>query len=101
VPGGAGRAAIVVGDIDRGGVFASLYGTVALLPDDLRACVRGFVVNRLRGEPPSPGAPCADLEPRCAVPTPGVLPHVGVVDIDNEDSLALDRADPPGDGDGL
>ncbi|HEY2998986.1 MAG TPA: cobyric acid synthase [Acidimicrobiales bacterium] len=96
----AGLPAVVVGDIDRGGVFAALYGTVALLPDDLRACVRGFVVNRLRGDPALLGGACADLEARCGVPTLGVLPHVGVVDIDNEDSLALDRADPPPTGDG-
>ena len=43
--------AIVVGDIDRGGVFAALYGTVALLPDELRATVKGFVINRFRGDP--------------------------------------------------
>ena len=87
----AGLPAIVVGDIDRGGVFAALYGTVVLLPDDLRATVRGFVVNRLRGDPALLGSACADLEARCGVPTLGVLPHLGVVDIDNEDSLALDR----------
>jgi adenosylcobyric acid synthase len=88
----AGMRAVVVGDIDRGGVFASLYGTVAVLPDDLRALVRGFVVNRLRGDPALLGDACADLERRCGVPTLGVLPHLGVDDIDNEDSLALDRA---------
>ena len=91
----AGLPAIVVGDIDRGGVFASLFGTVALLPDDLRACVRGFVVNKLRGDPALLGDACADLERRCGVPTLGVLPMAAgddVADIDNEDSLALDRA---------
>jgi adenosylcobyric acid synthase len=99
----AGVPAIVVGDIDRGGVFAALYGTVAVLPDDLRATVRGFVVNRLRGDPALLGDACADLGRRSGVPTLGVLPHLGVVDIDNEDSLALDRADPEPepDGDGL
>src|SRR5262245_14583726 len=91
----AGLPAVVVGDIDRGGVFAALYGTVALLPDDLRATVRGFVINRLRGDPALLGDACADLERRCGVPTLGVLPHLGVVDIDNEDSLALDRPPPP------
>jgi adenosylcobyric acid synthase len=91
----AGLPAVVVGDIDRGGVFASLYGTVALLPEDLRATVRGFVINRLRGDPALLGDACADLERRCGVPTLGVLPHLGVVDIDNEDSLALDRPPPP------
>ena len=93
-PAGAGLPAIVVGDIDRGGVFASLYGTVALLPDDLRATVRGFVVNRFRGDPALLGDACADLERRCGVPTLGVVPACSAwCDIDAEDSLALDRAD--------
>jgi adenosylcobyric acid synthase len=45
----AGFPAVVVGDIDRGGLFAALYGTVALLPPERGARVRGFVVNKLRG----------------------------------------------------
>ena len=85
--------AIVVGDIDRGGVFAALYGTVALLPDALRSRVRGFVVNRLRGDPTLIGDACAELERRCGVPTLGVLPYLPGMDIDAEDSLALDHAD--------
>ncbi len=92
----AGLPAIVVGDIDRGGVFASLFGTVALLPDELKAYVRGFVVNKFRGDPALLGDACADLERRCGVPTLGVVPMAppaDVADIDNEDSLALDRAD--------
>jgi adenosylcobyric acid synthase len=89
----AGMAAVVVGDIDRGGVFASLYGTVALLPPDLRATVRGFVVNKLRGDPALLGDACEQLERRTGIPTLGVVPHVDVADIDNEDSLALERAD--------
>jgi adenosylcobyric acid synthase len=87
----AGLPAIVVGDIDRGGVFAALYGTVALLPDRLRARVRGFVVNRLRGDPALLGDACAELERRCGVPTLGVLPHLPGMDLDAEDSLALDH----------
>jgi adenosylcobyric acid synthase len=87
----AGLPAIVVGDIDRGGVFASLFGTVALLPDPLRARVRAFVVNRLRGDPALLGDACDDLERRCGVPTLGVLPYLPGMDLDAEDSLALDR----------
>jgi adenosylcobyric acid synthase len=90
----AGVPAVVVGDIDRGGVFAALYGTVALLPDELRACVRGFVVNKLRGDPALLGDATAELERRCGVPTLGVLPHLPGITIDAEDSLSLRRPPP-------
>jgi adenosylcobyric acid synthase len=86
--------AIVVGDIDRGGVFAALYGTVALLPDDLRPLVRGFVVNKLRGDPALLADGPAELERRCGVPTLGVLPYLHGVSLDAEDSLALPPAGP-------
>src|SRR5919106_6818950 len=87
----AGLPAIVVGDIDRGGVFAALHGTVSLLPRHLRPLVRGFVINRLRGDPRLLGDAAAELERRCGVPTLGVLPHVPGADLDAEDSLTLDR----------
>src|SRR6202022_2358089 len=67
----AGFPAIVVGDIDRGGVFAALYGTVALLPDDLRPLVKGFVINKLRGDPALLMDGPADLARRTGVPTIG------------------------------
>jgi adenosylcobyric acid synthase len=85
----AGFAAIVVGDIDRGGVFAALYGTVALLPDDLRPLVKGFVINKLRGDPALLGDGPAQLERRCGVPTLGILPYLHDIALDAEDSLAL------------
>ncbi|MDQ3897592.1 MAG: cobyric acid synthase [Actinomycetota bacterium] len=89
VAAATGLPAIVVGDIDRGGVFAALYGTVALLPDDLRPLVRGFVVNKLRGDPALLAGGPAELERRCGVPTLGVLPFLHGVSLDAEDSLAL------------
>ena len=89
----AGLPAVVVGDIDRGGVFASLLGTVALLPDDLRPWVRGFVINRFRGDPSLLGNATDELERRTGVPTLGVVPMVAGTDLDAEDSLALDRWD--------
>jgi adenosylcobyric acid synthase len=89
----AGLPALIVGDVERGGVFASLYGSVALLPDELRRWVRGFVVNRFRGDPALLGDGCAQLEARCGVPTLGVVPLVPGLDLDAEDSLALDRWD--------
>jgi len=85
----AGLPAIVVGDIDRGGVFASLYGTVALLPDHYRALVRGFIINKFRGDPALLGDGTAQLEQRCGVPTLGIVPMVGDLALDAEDSLAL------------
>jgi len=81
--------AVIVGDIDLGGVFASLYGTVALLPDALRAQVRGFVINRLRGDPALLLDGCAQLPDRTGIPTLGVLPWIPGLTLDAEDSLAL------------
>lgn len=85
----AEMAAVVVGDIDRGGVFAHLFGTVAVLPDDLRATVQGFLINRFRGDPALLGDGLADLERRTGVPTLGVLPMLDGLWLDGEDSVAL------------
>ncbi len=85
----AGLPAIVVGDIDRGGVFAALFGTVALLPSDLRATVRGFVINKLRGDPTLLASGPEELRRRTGVPTLGVLPWMPGLGLDAEDSLAL------------
>jgi adenosylcobyric acid synthase len=83
----AGIPAVVVGDIHRGGVFAHLYGTVALLPEELRRCVRAFVINMFRGDPLLLGDAMDQLEARCGVPTLGVLPFVPGLVLDAEDSL--------------
>jgi adenosylcobyric acid synthase len=80
-----------VGDIERGGVFASLYGTHALLPDELRAHVRGFVINNLRGDPALLGDGPSQLTARTGVAVLGVLPHIDGLRVDDEDSMALQR----------
>lgn len=84
-----GIPAILVGDLERGGTFASLFGTVALLPDALRAPLRGFVVNRLRGEARLLERGITELERRCSIPCVGVVPHAGALSLDEEDSLVL------------
>jgi adenosylcobyric acid synthase len=88
----AGIPAIVIGDIEPGGVFAALYGTVALLPDDLRAHVRAFVINKFRGDPALLFDGSAELEARTGVPTLGVLPWFDGGGFDAEDSLVLDTS---------
>jgi adenosylcobyric acid synthase len=85
----AGIRAIVVGDIDRGGVFAALHGTVSLLPAAQRAAVGGFVINKLRGDPALLLDGTDQLERASGVPTLGVLPWIEGVALDAEDSLAL------------
>lgn len=92
-----GLPCVVVGDIDRGGVFASLYGTVALLEPEDRAVVRAFLVNKFRGDPDvlQPGLDA--LTRRTGVPFVGVLPWLTGVWLDAEDTLevgAWRRSDP-------
>lgn len=95
---GLARAAnlpvIVVSDIDRGGVFAALYGTVALLEAADQALVAGFVINKFRGaaELLAPGV--RRLTELTGRPTYGVLPWLSGRAIDVEDSLALDAHQP-------
>ena len=78
---------LLVGDIDRGGVFAQLYGTVALLEPEERARIKGTVVNKFRGDRAILEPGIKTLEELCGVPVAGVIPYVHV-DIDDEDSLS-------------
>jgi adenosylcobyric acid synthase len=88
---------VIVGDIDRGGVFASMYGTVALLDAADQALVSGFVVNKFRGDRAllSPGL--ASLERLTGRPVYGVLPWEPSVWLDSEDALDLDARRAGGD----
>ena len=78
---------LLVGDIDRGGVFAQLYGTVALLDEDERARIKGTVVNKFRGDKKILEPGLKILEDLCGVPVAGVIPYT-YVDVDDEDSLS-------------
>jgi len=77
---------LLVGDIDRGGVFAQLYGTVALLEEKERKRIKGTVVNKFRGDRAILEPGIKMLEDLCGVPVAGVVPYIHV-DIDDEDSL--------------
>jgi len=90
----AGLPVLVVADIDRGGVFASLLGTLALLDAADQAHVAGFLVNKFRGDEAILAPGLTDLEERTGRPTLGVLPHVEDLWMDAEDSLALDARAP-------
>ena len=78
---------LLVGDIDRGGVFAQLYGTVELLEPEERARVVGTVINKFRGDVEILRPGLTMLEEKTGLPVLGVIPYTRV-DIDDEDSLA-------------
>ncbi|MGW0022351.1 cobyric acid synthase [Rhodococcus sp. NPDC003382] len=82
-------ATILVGDIDRGGVFASMYGTLALLDPDDQALIRGFVINKFRGDVGLLRPGLDSLEKLTGRPVLGVLPWQRDLWLDSEDSLAL------------
>ncbi|MCI8505535.1 MAG: cobyric acid synthase [Lachnospiraceae bacterium] len=77
---------LLAGDIDRGGVFAQLVGTVELLSKEERAMVKGTIINKFRGDKTILDPGIAMLEERIGIPTVGVIPYLSV-DIDDEDSL--------------
>ncbi|MDD2972171.1 MAG: cobyric acid synthase [Lachnospiraceae bacterium] len=78
---------LLVGDIDRGGVFAQLYGTVELLEAEERERIRGLIINKFRGDKSILEPGLAMLEDKCKIPVVGVIPYEKI-DVDDEDSLA-------------
>ncbi len=85
----AGLPVIVVGDIDRGGVFAAMYGTLALLSPADQALISGFVINKFRGAPELLDSGLAMLQRLTGRPVYGVLPWREGLWLDVEDSLSL------------
>ena len=78
---------LLAGDIDRGGVFAQLYGTVELLEPDERARICGLIINKFRGDVEILRPGLAMLEEKTRLPVVGVVPYLKV-DIEDEDSLS-------------
>ena len=95
----ADAAILIAVDIERGGAFASLYGTLELLPDDLRERVCGAVITKFRGDPAILEPGIAEIEERTGVPIVGVVPHDDP-GLPAEDSLSLPDAATAEDGSG-
>ncbi len=82
---------ILVGDIDRGGVFASVYGSIALQSPEDRKLIRGIIINKFRGDMRLFDEGRRMLEELCGVPVLGVVPYYKDIYIDEEDSVALEQ----------
>ncbi len=78
---------LLVGDIDRGGVFASLYGTIKLLEEDEQAMIKGMIINKFRGDVKILEPGLRMVEEQVNIPVLGVVP-MEFIDIDDEDSLS-------------
>ncbi|MHB1011240.1 MAG: cobyric acid synthase, partial [Propionibacteriaceae bacterium] len=92
-----GLPAVVVGDIDRGGVLAALFGTWAILEGADRDLLAGYVINKFRGDQTILDPGLAELTRRTGLPCFGVLPWLEGVWLDGEDALRVDRWAPAAD----
>lgn len=82
---------VLVGDIDRGGIFAALLGSTLLMTPEERARMIGFMVNKLRGDPRLFESGIEIIESRSGLPVLGVIPHFDHIALQEEDSVALRR----------
>ena len=85
----ANAACILVADIDRGGVFGSLYGSLMLLPEHHRKRIKGIIINKFRGDMRLFDDGRTMLEKLCGIPVLGVIPHFSNIKLDEEDSVML------------
>ncbi|MBA4409298.1 MAG: cobyric acid synthase [Bacteroidota bacterium] len=84
-------AVILVADIDRGGVFGSVYGTLELLPPEERTLIKGILINKFRGDIDLFTEGRKMLEQLTGVPVVGVVPYFRDIHIDDEDSVVIDH----------
>ena len=82
---------ILVADIDRGGVFASVYGSIMLMTEEERQRVKGIIINKFRGDIELFKEGVKIIEDLCHVPVLGVVPYFTDIHIEEEDSVALSQ----------
>ncbi|EGJ71416.1 Cobyric acid synthase [Bacteroides coprosuis DSM 18011] len=85
----AGADVILIADIDRGGVFASVYGTVMLMNEEERKHIKGIIINKFRGDARLFESGIKIIEDLCKVPVLGVVPQYTDIHIEEEDSVVL------------
>lgn len=91
----ANAACLLVGDIDRGGVFASLLGTMELLEPSERELIKGFMINKFRGDKTLLQPGIEMIERRLGLPCVGVIPYLHDLNLDEEDSVAIKERPTP------
>jgi adenosylcobyric acid synthase len=86
----ANAACLLVGDIDRGGVFASLLGTLQLLEPQERSLIRGYAINKFRGDLSLLEPGIRMMAPQLGIPCTGVVPYLHDLGLDEEDGVAIE-----------
>ncbi len=83
--------AYLIADIDRGGIFGSVYGTIQLLPPEERKLIKGIIINKFRGDPALFEDGKKQLEQLTGIPVVGVLPYFKDISIEQEDSVVIEE----------